>query len=316
MRQKANFVFWKFQLLGVTFLSSVYFFSLSSILFFLLTWFNQKNSPLVSFRIWTNWSDFKCSWECLGSRVTTFIIGDGLRTILASLFLFLFIRALFLFIKRIKETKKFKEVLESIASSQKTFEIKYFIFPFVYPLALIIGWFKPKIFLSTSLINSLQPEELKIVLLHELFHQKKRHPLKNLFLSFLADLLFFFPLTKKMKELLSLAQELRADFQAVDKEKNLAFLFACLNKIYKPLFFPFNLTYFSAGPVNNYARWQYLKEDRLKLSLSWRRGIISILIFGFFFFLTFSPLWQKAWKTILEHKPTCFSHSIIKEGQA
>lgn len=316
MRKRADFDAKQFHLFSLGFMSSAYFFIFASSLLFILNGLNQRFSPLASFKLWASWSDFKCSWQCLGSKVTAFIISDSLRTILTGLLLFLFLRALFLLVKRIKKTKEFKENLESIASSHKCGEIDYFIFPFAYPLALTIGWFKPRIFLSASLVNSLRLEELKTVLLHEAFHQKKRHPLKNLLLSFLADLLFFFPMTKKMKELFSLTQELRADFHAVDKGNNLASLFVCLNKIYRPPVSPFNLTYFSATFSSDHARWQYLKNGRLKLNLSWRQGIISFVSLIFFTLLTFSPLWQEARKTILDHKSTCFSHSIIKEEQA
>lgn len=316
MRKGINLDSKKFDLLRLEFLSYAYFFSLASSLLFILISLGLNSLPLAFLQTWAGWSDFKCSWECLRSKVAAFIIGDGFRAILACLVFFLFIRALFLSVRRIKETKKFKENLESIALPQETFEVKYFLFPFAYPLALTIGWFKPKIFLSTSLVNSLRPEELKIIIFHEAFHQKKRDPLKNLLLSFLADLLFFFPMTKKMKELFGLSQELRADFQATNDGKDLSSLLISLNKIYKPSSFLSNLSYFSAPPSNDHARWQYLKTGHLKFNLSWRQAVISFLILVFFFFVSFSPFWPGARKTILEHKSTCFSHSIIEEGQA
>jgi len=66
-------------------------------------------------------------------------------------------------------------------------------------LAFTNGFFSPEIFISKALWNSLDDEEKKSVLLHELCHAKRRDPLRIIIMKFLTDSFFFIPLFKWLK---------------------------------------------------------------------------------------------------------------------
>jgi len=66
-------------------------------------------------------------------------------------------------------------------------------------LAFTTGFFKTEIFVSKDLWNSLDEEEKKSVLFHELCHAKRRDPLRILIMKFLTDIFFFIPVFKWLK---------------------------------------------------------------------------------------------------------------------
>ncbi|MGQ9673172.1 MAG: M56 family metallopeptidase [Candidatus Aminicenantales bacterium] len=261
-----------------------------------------------------SWADFRCSWQCLGSRVSAFIIREGIWIIIFAFLFLVLLRALLRVGRRLKETSTFNERLMMIASPRRSWGIDYFIFPFLLPLALTAGLIKPKIFLSSTLLKVLTQEELKTVLLHEAFHQKKRHPLKNLIVSFLADLGFFLPATKRLREAFGLAGELRADFHGLDKGQDLSSLLSSLRKIHNYRVGPeLGLSLYSPVQFNDLERLRYLSEGGLKFSWSWPQLVISFLVVVLAFFLTLAPFGEGGKKLILEHKSTCAFHTLIKE---
>jgi len=66
-------------------------------------------------------------------------------------------------------------------------------------LAFTTGFFKTEIFISKDLWNSLDEDEKKSVLFHELCHAKRRDPLRILIMKFLTDIFFFIPVFKWLK---------------------------------------------------------------------------------------------------------------------
>jgi len=66
-------------------------------------------------------------------------------------------------------------------------------------IAFTAGFFKPEIFISSGLWGSLNEDEKKSVLFHELSHAKARDPLRVIFLKFLSDTFFFIPIFKWLK---------------------------------------------------------------------------------------------------------------------
>lgn len=276
---------------------------------------SRKVLSLSFFSIWTSWADFRCSWQCLGSRVGAFIIREGIWVIIFTFLFLVLLRALLRVRRRLKETSAFNERLMMIASPRRSWGIDYFIFPFLLPLALTAGLVKPKIFLSSALLKVLTQEELKTVLLHEAFHQKSRHPLKNLILSFLADLVFFLPVTNRLRKAFGLAGELRADFHGLDNGQDLSSLLSSLRKIHNFRVGPeLGLSLYSPVQFNDLERLRYLSEGGLKFSWSWLRLVISFLIVLLAFFLTLAPFGESGKKLIFEHKSTCSFHTLIKEG--
>lgn len=87
------------------------------------------------------------------------------------------------------------------------------------PIALCYGFLKPKIYISTGLVNSLTDHQIEAVLLHELHHFKNKHMLFNFVNELLASLMFFFPLLKDTTKSILKFFETEADSFVVEFQK-------------------------------------------------------------------------------------------------
>lgn len=83
------------------------------------------------------------------------------------------------------------------------------------PLAFCFGLFRPRIYLSTGLVNALSDTELKAVLLHEDHHRCRFDPLRTLLADLLATLFFFLPTVTEWRDQFVVAIELAADHHAM-----------------------------------------------------------------------------------------------------
>jgi Zn-dependent protease with chaperone function len=83
------------------------------------------------------------------------------------------------------------------------------------PLAFCFGLFRPRIGISTGLVETLTQQELKAVLLHEDYHRRHHDPLRGLLAEVLAGSLFFLPVSGELRDLFLTSLELAADRHAV-----------------------------------------------------------------------------------------------------
>ena len=83
------------------------------------------------------------------------------------------------------------------------------------PLAFCFGLFRPRIGITTGLVESLTQHELKAVLLHEEYHRRHHDPLRGLLAEVLAGSLFFLPVAADLRDLFLTSLELEADRHAV-----------------------------------------------------------------------------------------------------
>lgn len=83
------------------------------------------------------------------------------------------------------------------------------------PLAFCAGLFRPRIYLSTGLLDTLSDKELKAVLLHEAYHCRRYDPLRTLLADVLAATLFFLPAIAEWRNMFSISTELAADRYAI-----------------------------------------------------------------------------------------------------
>lgn len=81
--------------------------------------------------------------------------------------------------------------------------------------AFTSGVMRPKIFLSTGICKYLTTKELRLVILHELYHHREKDPLKNYVISIVREFLFFVPFVHVMVRVFSDANEKAADDHAV-----------------------------------------------------------------------------------------------------
>lgn len=79
------------------------------------------------------------------------------------------------------------------------------------PLAFCFGLLKPRICLSTGLIDALSDQELKAVLVHEDFHRRHYDPLRTLLADSMAAVLFFLPAAVEGRDMFLISTELAAD---------------------------------------------------------------------------------------------------------
>jgi len=92
-------------------------------------------------------------------------------------------------------------------------------------VAFTHGLIRPKIYLSTGLLNSLTRGEARTVLLHEIHHRKSRDPLRLFLATLLRDIFFYLPIGGYIARRLHTVKEKAAD-DAVIKRTGDPFLFA------------------------------------------------------------------------------------------
>lgn len=83
------------------------------------------------------------------------------------------------------------------------------------PQAFCAGLLRPRIYVSTGAVCSLNTDELDAVLAHEAHHARLRDPLRVLIARVLGDALFFLPAVRRLGERYSALAELAADGAAV-----------------------------------------------------------------------------------------------------
>ncbi|TRO80568.1 M56 family metallopeptidase [Desulfuromonas acetexigens] len=84
------------------------------------------------------------------------------------------------------------------------------------PAAVTVGFWSPKVFLSTTLARTLTPEQLQVVLAHEQAHVRHRDPLRQ-YLARTASVFYPGRVRGLIREDLALATEQACDEQAAEK---------------------------------------------------------------------------------------------------
>lgn len=110
-------------------------------------------------------------------------------------------------------------------------------------LAFTIGYIKPYIVLSSSLVEMLEDHELEAVVEHEAFHQKNHDPLKVFILQLISQSLWFIPITKWSYQNYKIISELLADEYAIQRTGSELGLASALLKLIK------NAFHIDKGPI-------------------------------------------------------------------
>jgi hypothetical protein len=79
------------------------------------------------------------------------------------------------------------------------------------PMVFCFGFWRPRICVSTGLLELLSPAQLRAVLYHEDYHRKRRDPLRILLLETVATTFFFLPLVREWVVRFKIQIELAAD---------------------------------------------------------------------------------------------------------
>jgi Zn-dependent protease with chaperone function len=248
---------------------------------------------------------FVCNLRCLGIVPTLQVLGEVGRA-----FLLIFISLWFLYavsrtVQRILRTLVFidravRQIVSGADIPRFLREENVAVFEDSLPLAFTGGFLKPRIFVSTKLIEVLDENELRAVVLHEFHHRKSRDPLKGLAVSFISDFLFFLPISRFLKKTHLLASEIAADAHSVQGRADPADLAASLSKVQK----------FSAPAASWFfdptaERAKHLLGERSKIPLPVKRVILTIVFLAVSALVAGIPDRKSVTLMFIRHDKTC-----------
>ncbi|MBN3524135.1 M56 family metallopeptidase [Paenibacillus apiarius] len=121
------------------------------------------------------------------------------------------------------------------------------------PIAFTMGLWKPRIVISTGLMELLDSNELEAVIYHEMYHLKHRDPLKTFAVSLFASIMWYLPILKWSRQKYKIAREVLADHYAISRLGTPAHLGSALFKMLKrgqaaPM--PFSYVSFADTSIN------------------------------------------------------------------
>lgn len=144
------------------------------------------------------------------------------------------------------------------------------------PFALSYGWLKPRILVTTGLVEALDEQELYSVLAHEKYHLTQYDPFKILVVRALRDAFLFFPVLKDLVENYLLLQEIAADQHALAHGATRELLASALLKVFRsPTWDALGVGAYSAFGE----RVQHLAQPQRKFHwrISWVRAFVSVV---------------------------------------
>jgi Zn-dependent protease with chaperone function len=147
------------------------------------------------------------------------------------------------------------------------------------PVAFTVGFYKPTIVLSTTLITILDDAELEAVIYHETAHQKYYDPLKVFVLQIISDAMWYIPLTKWSYQNYKILIELVADEYAVKRMGSELGLGSALLKLINTRLSERNtpaLVHFTDGTVDYRIKQLIDPEPTIPVKIQTKSIIISI----------------------------------------
>ncbi|EMI10859.1 beta-lactamase regulating signal transducer with metallopeptidase domain [Anoxybacillus tepidamans] len=157
-------------------------------------------------------------------------------------FIFVFVRITWKIIQQLKLSNKW---YTKFLLTQDVFKTKYI--NAQYPefknqilvienhqfVALTTGFIKPKIVISTFVMDHFSEEELRAILLHEQFHSIHRDPFRLMFIKIVSEGLSYIPMLKSLVQYYNIWRELLADQYAFKRMKSSNPLGSVLLKVSK-----------------------------------------------------------------------------------
>jgi len=150
-----------------------------------------------------------------------------------------------------------------------------------------LGFFSPKIYLSSAVLAKLNLAEIEAVLLHEKYHLEHRDPLKILISQNIKRAFFFLPIFKDLNNEYVIGKELAADKKAISLLGNKEILIEALIKIFthQP---KFNFKGAVTGPISaTKERIEALKETKKirKIHFSFLNIFFSLIMIALLIFI-------------------------------
>ena len=248
---------------------------------------------------------FSCNLRCLGIMPFLHVLGETGKAFLLVFISASFLYALFRTVSRILRTMTFVARAERSAvpinSVPRVPSVETItLFEDRSPLAFAGGFLRPRIFLSTRLMEILDENELRAVVLHESHHQRSKDPLKGLVVSFLSDFLFFLPVSSFLKRAFHLTSEFTADAYSIRSQSDPLDLVSSLLKVQK-----------TNGPA---ASWFFDPTEVWAKELLGRPATISLPLKKAFFtlvmlvitvFIALVPVKKSVSSLFIDHDRTC-----------
>lgn len=177
-----------------------------------------------------------CNIRCLGVGPFLQVLGEGGKALLLIAISGSFVYALLRTARRVTRTWDLIERARRLAIPPESLPPcpgldRVTVFEGRPPLAFTAGFFRPRVFVSRGLAESLGGDELRAVLRHESRHQASKDPLKGLLVSFVSDFLFFLPVSRLLRNTYHLAEEMTADAGAIGDPAEADALTASLLKV-------------------------------------------------------------------------------------
>ncbi len=144
----------------------------------------------------------KCLAKCSGLMSLGITVVDGLEVFAVLASVGLLIVALGRSISEARRARAFSHSLREVEIPPRLHRLleesalspeQVVVFPGRLSFACTAGLFHPRVFVSTSLLESLSDEEVKAVLRHEHSHLVRKDPLRGVVMLFFARFFFFFP---------------------------------------------------------------------------------------------------------------------------
>ncbi|MDP9274212.1 MAG: M56 family metallopeptidase, partial [Chloroflexota bacterium] len=99
------------------------------------------------------------------------------------------------------------------------------------PFSFCYWFLRPRICLSTGLVERLDPDELRAVLYHERYHLRQRDPLRQIVARYFAAGLYVVPVVDELLSFHTLQKEIEADQEAVRASGEVRSLASALYKL-------------------------------------------------------------------------------------
>ncbi|MBB4825261.1 beta-lactamase regulating signal transducer with metallopeptidase domain [Sporosarcina luteola] len=148
--------------------------------------------------------------------------------------------------------------------------------------AFTMGFFRPKIILTTGLFHLLTRDELEAVIAHEVYHEENRDPLKVFLLSLGSSVMWYIPIQKWFHQQYKVIQEVLADEFAIRRQETVVHLGSALVKMVrvgKQEKMPFSYVSFAATAVDYRIESILNPVQDFRLRLPLKVVLLSIIIF-------------------------------------
>jgi Zn-dependent protease with chaperone function len=250
-----------------------------------------------------------CAIRCLGIMPFLQVIGETGQALLLVFMSFSFVFAISRTLARIVRTMAFLDRAERKAVpfrdvARFPFLENVTVFEDRLPLAFTGGFLKPRVFLSTKLMDILDEKELRAVVLHEFHHQESKDPLKGLVVFFLSDFLFFLPVSRLLKKAYHLTAEMTADAHSVGLKADPADIAGSLLKVQK-LNGPAASWFFD--PTTERVRHLLGQPSRIPLPL--KKTFLTIILVAISAFIALVPAKKGVSSLFINHEKTCVLRS-------